>query len=178
MFRTPETLPTISRLHDLLAYDAETGALVWRVHRRPNLKPGDEAGWTNRKGRVIVGIDGRIYTAAQVIWAMQTRRWPVSSNVYFKDGNPQNLCWDNLTTTRRARSRTPGAEYIRALRATNKKAMHVIAYDAELRNLVTNGDDADRRRAMAQARQIVREYEEGEAAHPAFNIPMSKSIRL
>lgn len=71
---------TASRLREVLAYDAETGVLSWRVATGSRAKVGDQAGSVeNMKGglrRRTVFVDGCRYKAHRLAWLYMTGQWP------------------------------------------------------------------------------------------------------
>jgi hypothetical protein len=65
----------IDRARHLLAYDASTGAVTWRV-ARGNKAAGTAAGNINADGYMAVGIDGKSYLLHRVVWAMEHGQFP------------------------------------------------------------------------------------------------------
>lgn len=162
----PKYLPTANQIKDLLSYDPTTGSLTWRVDRRPRTKAGDEAGTVTSAGRVVVGVNNYPYAATHIIWVLVTGHWP-AARVFCRDGNPQNLRWDNLSLRRRRLKMTYGAQYHRGIRALNARAVELIGKDAYLARLYAQGDDAARA-AMRQARAIIRNFDRKGIKHPAL----------
>lgn len=63
--------------HQVLAYDASTGLLRWRIRMNYRCaEAGSIAGHRNRQGYITVGFGGRLYQAHRVIWLMAFGRWP------------------------------------------------------------------------------------------------------
>lgn len=74
--RTPNDLPPIERVRELLKYDPDTGELRWRV-KRPRALPNQIAGSLNKvTGYISVGIDGDVYLVHRVGWALYHGTWP------------------------------------------------------------------------------------------------------
>jgi HNH endonuclease len=71
---------TIDRAEQLLAYDADTGILRWRVTNSNRCVAGSRAGTvteiTPRYSRRQIRIDGKIYREHRVIWLLVTGEWP------------------------------------------------------------------------------------------------------
>ncbi len=93
---------TAERVRELLAYDAETGALTWRVDRMCGrymkqfaVRAGDPAGSVTDNGRVQIRVDGHNYKAHKVIWLHVTGEWPASEIDHW-DTNGTNNRWLNL----------------------------------------------------------------------------------
>lgn len=84
-----------TRLQYLLDYDRKTGAFTWRVNRGRRAKAGDPAGHKTPAGHRMIGIDGRLYSAARLAWLYVTGDLPPCRLVYV-DGNPDNLAFHNL----------------------------------------------------------------------------------
>jgi hypothetical protein len=100
---------TAERARALLIYNAETGALNWRVGR-PGTYSGALAGTRTSEGYTQVEIDYRLYKAHRVIWLMQTGKWP-KHHVDHKNGMRADNRWKNLreaTPLQNARNRRAG----------------------------------------------------------------------
>jgi len=69
---------TVSRLHELLHYDPETGTWVWLVARTAKAKIGTVAGRLHHTGYRHIGIDGRRYAAHRLAWLYMTGKWPAA----------------------------------------------------------------------------------------------------
>jgi len=72
--RNDESIPA-GRVAELFAYDAESGALSWKLDRG-KAKAGAKAGYVSKLGYVCVGIEGRNYFAHRLAWAATHGRWP------------------------------------------------------------------------------------------------------
>jgi hypothetical protein len=64
------------RLLELLAYDAATGLLTWRVQRGYKAKVGSIAGHIRPNGYWNVSIDEVGYKAHRVAWFYVHKKWP------------------------------------------------------------------------------------------------------
>lgn len=85
----------------LLQYDAETGALRWRVdrmtgrhHAIPKAKAGDLAGCRQRDG-ILLRINRKAIRAHRIIWLIVTGEWP-SQYIDHINGDPCDNRWINL----------------------------------------------------------------------------------
>lgn len=67
---------TISRLRELLEYDALTGSLRWRINRRGTARAGTIAGRTVHTGYREISISRQAHLAHRVAWAMFHGAWP------------------------------------------------------------------------------------------------------
>jgi len=72
---------TAVKVRNLLDYNPQTGALVWKVdvkvgRGRVAIKAGTEAGHVRSDGQRIVGIDGKEYRAHRLIWLHVYGEWP------------------------------------------------------------------------------------------------------
>ncbi len=65
-------------LRMLFRYDAVTGKLYWKVNagRWGRIEAGTEAGNVGPNGYRNIGIDGEVYTAGPIIWAIVYGVWP------------------------------------------------------------------------------------------------------
>lgn len=128
-----ETAPlSKARVRELFDYDPETGLLTWRQLRRGRFgKPGDEAGSVDRSGHIRVGMDGKVYSAARLVYLHRTGILP--TRIIYLDGNPQNLRWDNLADIADGYSLTKSARAARERRSVREEALKLIRSDAVLR---------------------------------------------
>jgi hypothetical protein len=69
-------LPPLSRLQELLRYDANAGRLRWRVARRGPAVPGALAGTVGRGGYRMICVDNVQYRANRVTWKLVKGREP------------------------------------------------------------------------------------------------------
>ncbi len=93
-------LPPIERLRSLLDYNPETGEITWKVHRKPNKKPGTSAGCM-AKGRPygIIGIDNDTWAAHRIAWALHYGEDPHPNEIDHWDRDPTNNRIGNLQVT-------------------------------------------------------------------------------
>lgn len=66
---------SIEQLDELLDYDPETGVFRWKVSRGCRAA-GQETGCVNSAGYVVIGVNGRVYYAHRLAWALVHREWP------------------------------------------------------------------------------------------------------
>ena len=87
---------TCVRVRELLAYDAQTGALTWRVSPRYGIQPGDMAGGRSAvHGYMHVKISRRTYQHHRLIWLFVTGEWPIGQ-IDHKNGDGCDNRWSNL----------------------------------------------------------------------------------
>lgn len=67
---------TQQRLHELLAYEPETGLFTWRQSRGSRAAAGATAGSVNTIGYVQIQVDGFNYTAHRLAWLHIHGCWP------------------------------------------------------------------------------------------------------
>lgn len=84
---------TQERLKELLHYDPETGAFVWKVNRGP-LKAGAPAGTLNN-GYIRIRVDKKLDYAHRLAWLYMTGESP-EQHIDHRDGNRTNNKWVNL----------------------------------------------------------------------------------
>lgn len=87
---------TIERLKYWLRYDRNSGLFIRRRDvPQSRFKKGDIAGTTNKRGYVIIKIDGRLYKAHRLAWFYVYGVWP-TKNIDHEDGNTSNNRIRNL----------------------------------------------------------------------------------
>lgn len=88
-------LPDIEVLREMLAYDAESGELRWKVKPSLGVKVNDIAGTLTPKGYIKVKLKGNIYFAHRVAWALH---YGEDTELYIdhKDGDKSNNRISNL----------------------------------------------------------------------------------
>lgn len=115
-------------LRERLNYDPETGDLIWVKQIGPHVRPGDEAGFIDKDGYVIVSVQNRKYHGHKVAWALHNGRWPTDGVVKLKsDSDPllspserkarrTDLRITNITFARRHQADNPNANRQREFR--------------------------------------------------------------
>jgi len=133
---------SLSRLHALLSYDPETGFFFWKVSRGRLAKAGQRAGSPNADGYINIKIDGRLYRASRLAWAMHYGCWP-EKEIDHIDGNRSRDAITNLRQAthaengrnrRRPAHNTSGATGVHFKKAT-KRWFAMITVDGELKHL-------------------------------------------
>lgn len=67
---------THERLLELLSYDPESGSFTWLASASNRRKAGKIAGCKRADGYILVGIDGKLYTAHRLAWFYANGVWP------------------------------------------------------------------------------------------------------
>lgn len=83
------------RLREVFAYDAESGALKWRVTLSPRAVAGSLVAFINKDGYLQAKVDGKNLVAHRIAWAMTTGEWPIG-RIDHRDGVRTRNCWANL----------------------------------------------------------------------------------
>ncbi|MCE9874104.1 HNH endonuclease [Hafnia paralvei] len=63
--------PNAERLKEILNYDPKSGVFIWKINRKGPVRAGMMAGRLNKRGYVVIGIDGSILAAHRVAWIME-----------------------------------------------------------------------------------------------------------
>jgi hypothetical protein len=96
---------TFEEMSEMLAYDPDTGKIVWRVTPSRRIKAGEEAGvikHTNQKSANLyryITLRGVSTPAARIAWLLYYGEWPTVS-IKYKDDDSLNLRIDNLELAR------------------------------------------------------------------------------
>jgi hypothetical protein len=93
MSKLTETL-LHQRLLDVLDYNPETGAFVWKIQLSSKGKLGSVAGAFHIEGYRVIKIDGVLFRAHRLAWFYVYATWP--RQLDHKDGNRNNNCIANL----------------------------------------------------------------------------------
>lgn len=85
------------RLLQVLDYAPATGVFTWKIPPARNVKAGAKAGSSKGKtGYRYISVDGEEVTTSRLAWFYVKREWP-ERRVRFKNGNPADASFDNLT---------------------------------------------------------------------------------
>lgn len=114
-------LPTIQHLHERVSYNPQSGAFVWKANRIA-ARVGTEAG-QNRSGYRVIRIQGRMFPAHRIAWALMTGAWP-SHDIDHRNLDKSDNRWDNLRpASKRENARNTG------IRADNKSGFKGVCWD-------------------------------------------------
>jgi hypothetical protein len=85
----------VQRIKELLRYDEETGNLYWKTSGSGRLGIDTKAGYLRKSGYVVIGIEGSVYAAHRVVYALAYSQSIVGC-VDHIDGNTSNNRLSNL----------------------------------------------------------------------------------
>ena len=111
--KTKSQRPTAERVTELFDYDAETGALRWRVSKQ-GLKVGKVAGTVHKLGYVYVSADNYRTLAHRLAWVHVYGVWP-SGVIDHINGDPS----DNRLCNLRDVSRQVNQQNMRSAMCSN-----------------------------------------------------------
>lgn len=114
---------TQEQLFEVLDYNPVTGDFRWKISPAKNVKAGMLAGSKNdARGYRYVKVLGHEVTTSRLAWFYMRGEWP-SRRVKFKNGDPSDASFDNLTLFDGVhgefdcRTKEGRAAYLRAYRA-------------------------------------------------------------
>ena len=110
-------------LKSLLSYDADTGIFRWLVCRGGN-KPGDAAGGFSSDGRIVIGINRRLYLAHRLAWLYANGSWP-ENEIDHINNDPTDNRLANLRCATRAKNQCN----VRLL-SRNKSGVKGVSWDS------------------------------------------------
>jgi len=64
-------------LRQILLYDSDTGHFYWNIDKRPFVRKGDLAGFTERSGYRSIRISGVAYKAHRLAYLYVFGKWPI-----------------------------------------------------------------------------------------------------
>lgn len=67
------------RLRQLLDYFPDSGEVRWKVSTNGRIHVGDIAGYVERNGYRRIKVDGKLYGAHVIAWAMHHGEWPTET---------------------------------------------------------------------------------------------------
>jgi hypothetical protein len=101
-------IPDLDNLRLHLHYNPATGDIRW-AENHPPMKAGNLAGSRHgRNGHWYIMFKGERYASHHVAWFLQRGVWP-RHRILFRDGDPDNLTFDNLVSESESFSQNPQA---------------------------------------------------------------------
>ena len=99
-------LPSSSRVRELLHYDPESGAFIWKAKSSPianNTRVGGPAGHVGPTGYLEIGLDNVLHKAHRLAWLYMTGEWPIDEIDHINTDRADNR-WCNLREANRAQN--------------------------------------------------------------------------
>ena len=119
--------PSIERLRQYVAYDPETGALIWRITSGRAIEGRAAGGVDPSTGYHRVRIDGHMLLTHHVVWALVKGEWPLQLDHEDRDksnnrvGNLRPATQQqNMGNMGRPRHNTSGMKGVSFHKATGK----------------------------------------------------------
>lgn len=136
-------------LHELLAYDADTGALTWRVHRGGRAAAGSRAGCADPRGYRLISAAGQQHWEHRLVWFFVHGEWPALEIDHINGDRGDNRIANlRLATRSQQNMNRPGVAGVAYDSSRNKWMAH-IREDGRMKNL---GRFASRDEALAVRR--------------------------
>lgn len=86
---------SVEELAKFVSYDVVTGVMTWNVRMGKRVKAGDVAGYTLPSGHRRLTINGKVYSASQIAFALGYGRW-TDCQISYLNGNPDDNSLSNL----------------------------------------------------------------------------------
>lgn len=109
---------TAERLRDVLDYNPDTGAFVWKVQSGSRGIPGSVAGSDHVLGYRILSVDGRRYKEHRLAWFYVYGKWP-TGEVDHIDGHRSNNRIGNLRDV----SKSVNQQNLKSAKSHNKSGL-------------------------------------------------------
>jgi len=114
---------TLERLREVLAYNPQSGLLVWKVANSRRVSVGDIAGSLDNNGYIVIRIDRRIYKAHRLAWFLVMGDWP-KVTIDHINGVPADNRWSNLREATYSQNNAS-----RGLTSRNKSGLKGVSWD-------------------------------------------------
>lgn len=85
-----------ARLRELLHYNPITGVFTRLLVFGGGRQIGDVAGFVNKCGYRVIGVEGKKYSAHHLAWLYMTGEWPTAEHMDHKNLNKSDNRWENL----------------------------------------------------------------------------------
>jgi hypothetical protein len=115
----------LERLRELLAYDSDTGIMVWKASTTNRVRVGSRAGTVMNAGYVHVQVDGVLYLGHRVAWLMGTGSDPGTA---FIDHINRQRTDNRLANLRLAANRDADNAQNRSVHACNSSGYPGVNY--------------------------------------------------
>lgn len=106
---------TVTRLREVLEYEAETGLFKWLVVLSNVVRSGSIAGCLNKYGYRLIRIDGNLYLAHRLAWLYMHGQWP-ENEIDHINGETS----DNRISNLRQATRSQNMQNEKVARKSNK----------------------------------------------------------
>lgn len=132
--KKPEDVLDVKDLTEFLDYNKESGVFVWKVKTR-NKNIGDVAGNTNWRGYTSIWINGNVYYAHRIAWAICNGEWPPKDVDHINENKSDNrICnlrsasrSENMLNRSKNKNNTSGMKGVSFCKCTGKWRAQLIA---------------------------------------------------
>lgn len=93
----------IDTINEYLSYDQETGEIKWKKPPHHLIKPGDNAGFFEPRGYLVIQFKKTFFKGHRIAWAIVNNEFP-SGEIDHIDGNPSNNKISNLRVVDRSKN--------------------------------------------------------------------------